>query len=202
MSYAITHLSPADESALTAAVAHHAGHLPPLAPRERVSLIARGLATPELDYQEVPCPQLGGAMTITPVVTALRITGLARATLSAEHWRSIGKAYLLEMLHSYWPSKDGGLCVTRHSNYDWCGWQVCALDCTPGPYQWEQPTRRRALALAERIEALRLADGKPFDWNAPDRSKRLYEARLADGTLLMNAIAAIANEPEFRTEDR
>uniref|UniRef100_UPI003F497D87 hypothetical protein n=1 Tax=Nonomuraea sp. CA-251285 TaxID=3240002 RepID=UPI003F497D87 len=77
-------LDPTATAALTAAAARPDGQLPPIDRRHRTQLIARGLATATLDYRETPCPQLGGAMTITPMVTGYYITRLGRCEVAGQ----------------------------------------------------------------------------------------------------------------------
>ncbi|MEU4576185.1 hypothetical protein [Nonomuraea sp. NPDC023979] len=76
-------LSAEERDLLIAAATHIDGLFPALDPRIRILFLARGYAAANIDWREQPCPQLGGILTLTPVTTSLRITGLGRAVASA-----------------------------------------------------------------------------------------------------------------------
>lgn len=74
-------LNEAERRALCDAAARPGGALDGVDRRTRISLIARGYATPVIDWQERPW---GCEVLLTPVVTATHLTSLGRSAELAE----------------------------------------------------------------------------------------------------------------------
>ncbi|MEU4576183.1 hypothetical protein [Nonomuraea sp. NPDC023979] len=108
-----------------------------------------------------------------------------------EHWRRTGAAWRIEHRGDVRPSPGGTLIVYPRyagSRPPWC---IANHNAVPFPRFYDQPGVTRALALAERIELLLMADGKPFDWNNDAARKASHfpssEIRTIDGVPLLQA---------------
>lgn len=108
------------------------------------------------------------------------------------HWDAIGCGWRNQYTLDVRPSPGGTLALVqwRQKSY---GWYIGNLAGTPFHSECIQPGLRRATKLARRIEALRDADGQPFDFNAPDVSNRLRRTRTADDRTFLDLLYETVN---------
>lgn len=111
-----------------------------------------------------------------------------------EHWRCTGAAWRVKCVPDARPSPGGTLIVYRRYDGSRSPWCVANFDALSFGHAFDQPGVKRALALAERIEQLRMADGNPFDWNSAEARRGIHHPpgiHTLDGRPLTRALGEL-----------